>query len=327
MLLSCKLVRALRALIPMATAPQSPPAATPGAAQCQPLESRRFLSHAATAATPTAELPRPDHVVIVVEENKSYEQILGQQGGQSFAEPPVIPYGDPVAFLTADPYLRWLARHSANLTNMHAETHPSQPNYIALFSGSTQGVTSDGTPRVPITAPSLGGSLEAAGLSFAGYSEDLPHAGFTGSTSGDYARKHAPWVNFTDVPAEDNRPLTHFPRDFSQLPTVSFVIPNQQNDMHSGPVRTADQWLRQHMRRYLRWAKRNNSLLVVTWDEGQDQGDNRIPTLIAGAGVKHGEVATPATHYNLLRTIEDLYGLPKLGQSADAAPLTGVLQG
>ena len=107
---------------------------------------------------------------------------------------------------------------------------------------------------------------------------------------------------------------------------MSFVIPNQQNDMHSGPVRTADEWLKQHMRRYLHWAKRNNSLLIVTWDEGLDEGDNQIPTLIAGAGVIHGDVATPANHYNLLRTIEDMYGLPKLGQSADAVPLTEAIQ-
>jgi hypothetical protein len=292
-------------------------------AECQSLESRQLLSMApAPAATA---LPRPDHVVIVVEENRGYQQILGQQG-QSTGGPPVVPNGDPVAFLNSDPYLRWLARHSANLTNMHAEMHPSQPNYIALFSGSTQGVKSDATPRPPITAPSLGDSLESAGLSFTGYSEDLPHVGFTGSKSGDYGRKHAPWVDFTDVPAEDNRPLTDFPHDFTQLPTVSFVIPNQQNDMHSGTVRTADEWLKQHMRRYLHWAKRNNSLLIVTWDEGLDQGDNQIPTLIAGAGVIHGDVATPANHYNLLRTIEDMYGLPKLGQSVDAAPLTEAFQ-
>jgi phosphatidylinositol-3-phosphatase len=275
----------------------------------EPLESRVLMA---------AGLPRPDHVVIVVEENHSYGQVLGP----AVQPVPVVPN-----LRSTDPYIRSLARHGASFTNARAETHPSQPNYLALFSGSTQGVTSDATPDEPFTTPNLGGELIAAGLTFAGYSESMPSVGFTGSEAdgGLYARKHNPWVDFADVPASANRPFSDFPRprDFASLPTVSFVVPNQENDMHSGPVRTADDWLRRNIRRYVRWARRHNSLLILTWDEGGGD-DNHIATVFAGAHVRRGRYDPPVNHYDILRTVEDLYDLPHAGASADAQPITGV---
>jgi hypothetical protein len=155
----------------------------------------------------------------------------------------------------------------------------------------------------------------------------MPRVGFTGSEAngGLYARKHNPWVDFADVPAEANKPFSRFPRrkDFASLPTVSFVVPNQENDMHSGSVRTADDWLRRHVRPYVRWARRHNSLLILTWDEGTG-GDNHIATIVAGAGVRRGTYAQPINHYSLLRTVEDMYDLPHAGASADAQPITGI---
>jgi hypothetical protein len=265
-----------------------------------------------------AGLPRPDHVVIVVEENHSYGQIFGR-----VIQPiPVIPNLRSTA-----PYMRSLARHGALMRNFRAETHPSQPNYLALFSGSTQGVTTDGTPPELFTTPNLGGQLIAAGLTFAGYSESMPSAGFTGAEAagGLYARKHNPWADFADVPPSANRPFTDFPKskDFASLPTVSFVVPNQENDMHSGSIRAADDWLRGHMRKYVRWARRHNSLLILTWDEGSGD-DNHIATVFAGAHVRRGRYDQPANHYDLLRTVQDMYGLPHAGASADAQPITGV---
>ena len=103
---------------------------------------------------------------------------------------------------------------------------------------------------------------------------------------------------------------------------MSFVIPNQQNDMHSGPIRTADDWLREHIRSYVKWARTHNSLLVLTWDEGS--GDNHIATIVAGAHVRPGQYDQPVTHYSLLRTVEDLYDLPHAGASANAQPITGI---
>ena len=132
---------------------QPPPTAV------EPLESRTLF-----AATP----PRFDHVVTVIEENHSYSDILGTHNVMIGQLPP------PQA---NDPYIQWLARHGASFTNFKAEDHPSQPNYMALFSGSKQGVTNDATPKKLLTAPSLGGELIKAGVSFAGYSEGLPRVG------------------------------------------------------------------------------------------------------------------------------------------------------
>ena len=134
------------------------------------------------AATPSASaapvpLPRPDHVLVVVMENKDPGEIIGN---------------------AAAPYLTGLARAGASFTDAHAETHPSQPNYLALFSGSTQGVTDNGCDH-RLTAPNLGSALLASGRTFVGYSEGLPQAGSTVCTAGRYARKHSPWVNFTDL--------------------------------------------------------------------------------------------------------------------------------
>lgn len=271
---------------------------TAPAAPCrvEPLEPRRLMS-----AAP----PRPDHVVVVVEENRSQTQIIGSSDA---------------------PYLNALAAQGASFTDYRAVMHPSQPNYFAMFSGSTQGLTSDTVPTTRFTAPSLGGQLTRAGLSFRGFSEDLPYTGFTRTSRGYYARRHSPWISFTDVSWRANQPLRYFPRPghYDELPTVSFVIPNLMNDMHDGTVRQGDDWLRQKLDPYVQWAKTHNSLLVVTWDEDDHHADNRIPTIIVGDGVNPVVSSTPYTHYSLLRTLEDMYGLPRLGEAAGASAITDV---
>ena len=104
-------------------------------------------------------------------------------------------------------------------------SHPSEPNYLALFSGSTQNVTDDSCPQT-FSTENLGHELAVAGFSFGGFSEDMPTAGFTGCTSGNYARKHNPWADFTNVPASANITFASFPSNYVTLPTVSFVAPN-----------------------------------------------------------------------------------------------------
>jgi acid phosphatase len=248
-------------------------------------------------------VPRPDHVLIVIFENKNYEQVIGAP---------------------AAPYLTSLARAGANFTDAHGEAHPSQPNYIALFSGSTHGVTSDSCPRNLGDQPNLARQLIDAGLGFAGYSEDQPAVGFTGCTSSRaYARKHNPWVDFANVPAEANRPLSTLGTDFATLPTVAVVIPNLCNDMHDCPVATGDSWARQHLSGYLDWARTHNSLLIVTFDEDDGTSANHIPTLFVGPMVRPGAIGGRIDHYSILRTIEDMYQLPPIGESASTAPITG----
>ena len=248
-------------------------------------------------------LPRPDHIVVVIFENEHRSSVIGSAQA---------------------PYLNKLAARGANLTHSYGITHPSQPNYLALFSGSTQGVTSDACPQQFPNADNLGHQLRTAGLSFAGYAESLPTVGYTGCGSGDYRRKHNPWVNFTNLPASVNRPFSDFPSDYRKLPTVSFVSPNMCHSMHDCPIGTGDQWMQQHLDRYARWATGHNSWLIVTFDENAGGTVNPIPTIILGDHVPPGRYAQKINHYALLRTIEDAYGLPALGHAAAAAPLSKI---
>jgi acid phosphatase len=204
--------------------------------------------------------------------------------------------------------------------------HPSEPNYLALFSGSTQGLTDDSCPHT-FTGPTFGSELLGAGLGFAGYSESMPSAGFTGCGSGDYARKHNPWVNFPDIPASANRTFDAFPTGasgYAALPALSVVVPNLQHDMHDGTVRDGDDWLRAHLAGYADWARTHDSLLVVTWDEDDNGPSNHIPTLVVGARVKPGRYGELLDHYRLLRTLESGWGLTPVGESAQRAPVTDI---
>ncbi|MEV6400062.1 alkaline phosphatase family protein [Streptomyces sp. NPDC051907] len=257
------------------------------------------------AAPKAAALPSYDHVVVVVFENKQYGEIIGSSNA---------------------PYVNQLANAGASLTAMKALTHPSQPNYFNLFSGATQGIVGDGcyTPQ-SMTAPNLGQELIAAGKTFATYNEDLPGEGSTACVNGQYAQKHNPWFAFKNVPLNTGKTFAQFPKDdFGKLPHLSFVVPNQCNDMHSCPVATGDAWLRNNLGAYAEWAKTNNSLLVLTWDEDNFLGSNRIATVFSGAKVKQGQYGTAYNHYNLLRTFEDLFGTAHAGNAAGATPIAEV---
>jgi len=271
--------------------------------------SRSSTSSTSGAGAPSTladGLPVPAHVVVVIEENHAAGQIIGS---------------------VSAPYMNALAQSGADFTQSFDITHPSQPNYLALFSGSTHGVTDDSCPAPgsPYAEPNLAAGLVAAGKTFTGYSEDLPSAGSTTCNAGDYARKHNPWVDFSNMPASANQPFTAFrSTSYAQLPTVSFVVPNLQHDMHDGTVLQADEWLKQYIGGYVDWAQDHDSLLVLTWDEDDETAVNRIPTLFVGPMVKAGSYATHITHYDVLRTIEEMYGVTPTGQAASATPITGV---
>ncbi len=128
---------------------------------------------------------------------------------------------------------------------MHGIAHPSQPNDIALFSGSLNGVTDDN--QHDLTAPNLATRLAGKGLTFASYSEGLPSPGFRGWASGRYVRRHNAAPSFTNVPDSDILPFSRFPSDDAKLPMVAMVIPNLDNDMHDGTVAAGDAWLRENL--------------------------------------------------------------------------------
>ncbi len=243
------------------------------------LEPRVFLA---------ANLPTFDHVVIVMEENKASSQIIGSSDA---------------------PYINSLADTGANFTNSHGVTHPSQPNYLALFSGSTQGVTDNGTYN--FSGPNLATQLYAAGESFLGYAE------------APSVRKHDPWESFTNA-AQYGRDFSQFPTDFTNLPTVSMVSPNENNDMHDGSIAQGDTWLKNNLGDYATWAKAHNSLLIVHFDEDDGSHGNLVATVFYGAQVKTGDYNNDIDHYDLLRTVQDMYGLGTLANSASATAITNV---
>lgn len=245
-------------------------------------------------------IPRYDHVVIAVDENHTFLKTASA------------------------PYIASLVSGGTVLTGYRAVGHPSEPNYLALFSGSTHGVTDDGLYN--LTGANLYTLLAASGAGFAAYSEGLPSVGFRGARSGDYVRKHAPWASFINVPDSVQLPFSAFPSDFASLPALAFVVPDLANDMHNGTVARGDAWLRSHLADYIEWAHAHNSLFILTFDEGSGT-DNQVLTLFDGAGIPAGHVvATPADHYSLLRTLEAIEGVGTIGLDSVRSPLVEVWQ-
>lgn len=257
-------------------------------------------------------MPSPTKLVIIVFENHAYNQIVGYRHA---------------------PYINSLINDSmtALFTQSYALARPSQPNYIQLFSGSKQGVTSNNIPvDTPFSAPNFYSALTAASKTFIAYSQSLPYAGFTGEFSGPYARKHAPWVNWqgsheNGFPGNLHLPFTDFPSDYNNLPDVSYVIPDQRNDMHNGSdpgrIKRGDKWFRKNLDGYIQWARTNNSMLIFTFDEDDFSSDNRITTFFFGPMVFKGAYSNHIDHYNVLRTLEDMYGLTHSGNAATATPI------
>jgi phosphatidylinositol-3-phosphatase len=273
-----------------------------GLAGCQAGPASPSTASPPPASPPlsAAALPRPAHIVVVVEENHSYSDIIGNADA---------------------PYINALASRGALMTSSFAVAHPSEPNYMALFAGGTFGLGSDACPVNEGAAANLGSELIAAGDSFTGYAEGLPSPGSAVCSAGEYARKHAPWANFSNIPASSQLPFSDFPADYSRLPTVSFVIPDLLHDMHDGTVAEGDTWLKDHLSGYATWARTHDSLLIITWDEDDYSQNNQIPTIIAGQPVTQGRYGQRINHYNVLATIEAMYGLPA---RTGAGPVGGV---
>jgi phosphatidylinositol-3-phosphatase len=249
------------------------------------------------------------YVQLVIFENESYNDIIG----------------NPSA-----PYITGLAKTWANMTDSHAITHPSQPNYLALFSGSTQGVTSDNCP-VSFKVASLGSELLDAGISFTGFAETMPRDGFEGCQAHPdhlpsgwlYMRKHVPWTDFTKVPRKNSivyrKPLSQPPSQFV------WITPNMCNDMHDCPIGTGDKWASKNLPNLITWDENNGGVLILTFDENDGTEGNQIPTILAG-NVNPGQYGQDINHYNVLRTIENIFGVKPLGNAASASPISGVIK-
>lgn len=319
-------------------------------------------------------MQQPDHIVIVVEENHDADQVIGNANA---------PYINET-----------LLGNGLYYSNAHGTDHPSQPNYLEMFAGTNpgaQGVNSplqqhyqpgnESTPAgqyalnhgddyntgQPFSAANLGAELLASGKTFAGYSEDLPTVGFTGEQADgingnrSYVEKHNPWAQFQgtgphELPADTNQPFTTFQNttDFSKLPTVSFVVPNEYNDMHDtvsntglyadptqgkdangdpldmngnpvnddATIQNGDTWLSNNIEAYRDWATTHNSILITVWDENDYDfsNPNDIPMIINGDPrlVQSGVNDSYVNHFDLLKTLESTYGLDLTGAAVTA---------
>jgi hypothetical protein len=259
-----------------------------------------------TGQSAPRQVPAFNRVVVVVLENKARRQVLGNSDAPAFN-----------AF----------ARNGAVLTAYRGVMHPSLPNYLALVSGSTHGISSDCT-SCTVGGRSLADTLEARKLTWKAYAEGLPRVGWTGPALGRYAKKHVPFLYFRRVlqrPARLHRivPLAQLSRDRAAggLPNFALVVPDLCHDMHDCTVATGDAWLKRFLPPLL---KLPGTVVFVVFDES-DTADPGVPALALGSLVRaHSYCTSAMSHYGLLRTIEEGLGLPLLGRSARVTPVTGI---
>ena len=248
-----------------------------------------------------------DQVVIVVMENEGTDQAL------------------------ADPYIASLSRRAAWFSRYYAITHPSFPNYLAIVAGSTFGLNSDHRPP-PLKGATIADRLEGKNLTWKSYAENYPGSCYLGNGAGSgritptaaptelYARKHVPLLAFASIESNPSRcarvvNASQFMRDAraGKLPNYSFYTPNMFNDGHDTSLEVSSKWLQGFIRGLDGTiAMHQRTLVVITWDEGGNR-DNRVLTLLLGNVVNPGRYSTPLTHYSLLRTIEDNFGLSTVG--------------
>jgi phosphatidylinositol-3-phosphatase len=242
---------------------------------------------------------------------------------------------DPADVVTQGDYFASLADRYASAVSYRAVAHPSQPNYLALFSGSTHGVE-DNEPH-DIDAPSLADQVEAAGLSWRVYAENFPGDCFTGATAeggpdgeGVYARKHNPAISFTAVTNDPDRcasimDLSHFDPEAAEF---SLIVPNNCHSTHDCSIGAGDAWLKEFMPRITHSAAfADGAVVFITFDEDDGGGDNLVEMIAVSQRFQEPLVIeAPYDHYSLLRTVEELLGLPCMAQSCQADPIRDVLE-
>jgi hypothetical protein len=273
---------------------------TPSAAATRPGSSAPALS---PTPTPASGVPDFRHVYLIVMENHGYESIVGSASA---------------------PYLNSLIAQYGLATAYHSVGSPSLPNYLALFSGSTQGVTDDGSHD--IGGSNLADQLEAAGHSWSVFAQNVPPGCFTGESasggadgSGTYARKHNPALSFTDISMDPARcaRITDFSHFDPAAADFALIIPNLCDDMHDCSVANGDAFLQSFVPKITDSSAFADSVLFITWDEGS--GDDHVATLVLSPLVLAGTRSSVGhTHYSLLRTIEDAWGLGCLNETCTA---------
>jgi len=266
-------------------------------------------SPAQTTIPNKTKLPAFSHIFIIVLENKEESAVIG----------------NPAA-----PYLNKLATQYARATNYYGIRHPSLPNYLALTGGDTFGITNDCTDCF-IDQANLAAQLEVKGLSWKAYMESMPKPCYAGDNS-QYAQKHNPFIYYDNIRNDPARckkivPLSELTTDLqaNKLPDFVWITPNLCNDTHDCPVETGDQWLQTWVPKLLASpAWKEKGVLFITYDEGAGKkgccklaAGGQIVTVIISPLVQPGfQSSVPYNHYSLLRTIEEAWNLPLLGNAA-----------
>jgi hypothetical protein len=268
----------------------------------------RSSSADSTTPPPSGTLPRFGHAVIVVEENHDYAQALDS---------------------TQMPYLHSLIAQGGLATQYYANTHPSIGNYFMLTTG--QIITNSDGYSQPVSDDNIVRQLLAAGKTWKAYAEDLPSVGFTGQSSGNYARKHNPLSFFSDVVNDSAQlrrlvPFTQFATDLAgdSLPDYAFVAPNLCNDAHDCSLQTADTWLQSNIAPLLASAAfQQDGLLIIVFDEADTDNTNgggRIAWVVVSPKAKPGYSSTAMyQHESTLRLMAEGLGLTTFPGAAATA--------
>ncbi len=264
-------------------------------------------------ATAAGAVPAFSHIYMIVMENREYGSIVGSSRA---------------------PYLNALIRRYGLATNYHALAHPSEPNYLALFGGSTFSVHDDATHT--LAARNLADQLDAKGRTWHVYAQGVPSPCFMGAAArggvdltgmpGWYARKHEPAISFSDIStnAARCRRITRLTGFSPTTANFELIVPNMTNDMHDGTVLQGDQFLRSFVPRITSSRAFASSLLVITWDEGSTSlgGGGRVATVVISPRARAGyRSAVSHNHYSLLRTVQDAWHLGCLGRTCTANDL------
>jgi len=232
-----------------------------------------------TPAPPTTPTPSPTssigHVVLIVEENHSFDEVLGNSSA---------------------PYLNSLATQYGLATQYYADTHPSIGNYFMLTTGQIE--TNDDSFSGIISDDNVVRRLVAAGKTWKSYAQSLPAAGYTGGNSYPYVKRHNPFAYLSDVVNDSSQaanlvPFSQFATDLASgsLPNFSYVVPDALNDAHDGTLTQADTWLQQNLAPlFFNPQFQKDGLLIITFDEAEDSdsshGGGHIVTILAGPKVK-----------------------------------------
>ena len=256
------------------------------------------LSIRAAAPSPTPVAAKP-HVFIIVMENKSPSQAL------------------------RGTYTASLAQRYALLTNYQAVAHPSLPNYLALTSGNTWGITDDGYYQLP--RGGLGDQLTAAGISWRAYMEGM--SGDCLTDEGNYAVRHNPFAYYSGRCPTNVVSFDRLAGDLAaNTPQFVWITPDMCNDTHDCPLQTGDTWLAQTVPQILDSAAwKQNGVLFIVWDEAEDARSNAVAALVIAPKLKARTSAMAYDHYSLLATIEDRLGVRRLGNAASASAINDVI--